>query len=571
MAAALDILPLGSVDVSIEVRESIELVIRQGRKLRFEVEPDEKLASKDVFSILDQFKNRIVPEPSDLRRVLEYVGVRSWSECNKEIKFLDAEIGFEYSSADKGDAAFLSSLMAFMTYCLCVLFDAVDSTSIITRQSENRNSFEVLRYLNPDDFRCPISLEFMTDPVTLETGHTYDRSSILKWFSAGNATCPKTGEKLRSTDLVPNLALRQLIWQYCSKNGIPVAELGGRNRDITRTVVAGSPAAEEAMKMVANFLAGRLEAGTNAEKNKAAYEIRLLTKASIFNRSCLVDAGAIPHLLNLLTSTDSLTQENAIAALLNLSKHSKSKAIIVENGGLELILKVLKDGVKMQARQHAAGSLFYLASVEEYRILIGEIPEAFPALMELLNDGTGHGKKNALVAIFGLLMYPDNHWRVLAAGLVPLLVNILTSFEREDLLTDSLAVLATLAEKPEGTIAILRTGALHSIMGVLSSSTSRAAKEYCVSLLLALCINGGGDVVPLLIKNPSLMRPLYSILAEGTSRASRKASLLIRILHEFHEKSSSGILAPGHQREQFVHTLFGAVGMLCQTDTLFDS
>uniref|UniRef100_A0A5B7BX72 RING-type E3 ubiquitin transferase n=1 Tax=Davidia involucrata TaxID=16924 RepID=A0A5B7BX72_DAVIN len=548
MSTALDVLPLASLDVSVEVRESIELVMRQVRKRRFEVDLDDKMASKDVLSILDQFKNRIVPEPTDLRRVLDYVGIRSWSECSKVIKFLDTEIGVQYSSVENGDLALLSSLMGFMSYCLCVLFDVVDST--VNRQSKNRCcSSEVLGYLNPDDFRCPISLEFMIDPVTIETGHTYDRSSILKWFRAGNPTCPKTGEKLRSTDLVPNLALSRLIGQYCSDNGIPFAELGQNpKRDITRTVVAGSPAAEEAMKMAANFLAGRLESGTNAERNKAAYEIRLLTKASIFNRCCLVDAGTIPHLLYLLTSTDFPAQENAIAALLNLSKHSKTKAVIVQNGGLDVILKVLKEGVNMQARQHAAGTLFYLASVEEYRILIGEIPEAIPALVELLRDGTDRGKKNSLVAIFGLLMYPDNHLRVLAAGLVPLLVNLLTSFGRDDLITDSLAILATLAEKPEGTMAILRTGALNLIMGVLGSSTSRAGNEYCVSLLLALCINGGADVVPLLVKNPSLMGPLYSLLSEGTSRASKKASSLIRILHEFHEKSSSGFMAPGLQR-----------------------
>jgi hypothetical protein len=27
----------------------------------------------------------------------------------------------------------------------------------------------------PDDFRCPISLELMTDPVILATGQTFDR------------------------------------------------------------------------------------------------------------------------------------------------------------------------------------------------------------------------------------------------------------------------------------------------------------------------------------------------------------------------------------------------------------
>ncbi|XVF61030.1 hypothetical protein PTKIN_Ptkin08bG0095500 [Pterospermum kingtungense] len=37
----------------------------------------------------------------------------------------------------------------------------------------------------PPLFRCPISLDLFTDPVTLCTGQTYDRSSIEKWLASG--------------------------------------------------------------------------------------------------------------------------------------------------------------------------------------------------------------------------------------------------------------------------------------------------------------------------------------------------------------------------------------------------
>lgn len=208
----------------------------------------------------------------------------------------------------------------------------------------------------------------------------------------------------------------------------------------------------------------------------------------------------------------------------------------------------------MEARQHAAGTLFYLTSVEEYRKMIGDNPEFIPSLLELLRNGTDRGKKNALVTIFGLLMRPENHWRVIASGLVPVVVNLLKSFEREDLITDSLAVLSTLSERLDGAMAVLYAGALPIIVNVLSCCNSRASKEYCVSLLLALCINGGGDAVPVLVKNSSLMGPLYSLLAEGgSSKASKKASTLIRILHEYNEKTSSGFITPVFIEDQFIN------------------
>lgn len=559
MATALDVLPLSSIDVSGETKEAIQLVMKQASKSKFEVDPVDESASNDVLSILSRFEKRVAPDWCDLRWVLDRLEIRSWSECQKEIKFLESEAGIEQLTSEKRDLGLLSSLIGFMTYCRGVVFDSIDNKSTPKRYDNGYSSVCIIRHLNSEDFLCPISLEIMSDPVTVQSGHTYDRSSIVKWFKSGNPICPKTGEKLKNKNLVPNLALKRLISQYCCENGIAFAKKGAK-KDVTMTVAAGSIAAEESVKMLANFLVGKLENGSGKERNKAASEFRTLTKSSIFNRSCLAESGAIPLLLNLLSSSDSLTQENSMAALFNLSKHSKSKAIIVQNSGVESILGVLKEGLKMEAKHHAAGTLFYLASVEEYQILIGETPGAISGLMGLLRDGNDRGKKNALVAIFGLLMYSDNHWRVLSSGLVPLLGDLLKSFEREDLVTDSLAVLATIAEKQDGATAILASGILPLAVEILSSTSSRTGKEYCVALLLALCVNGGGDVVLVLAKNPSLMAALYALLAEGsTSRGSKKASSLIKLLHEFHERSSSSSSSPclitntDFPRDRFVH------------------
>ncbi|KAH7511099.1 hypothetical protein FEM48_ZijujUnG0055200 [Ziziphus jujuba var. spinosa] len=554
ISTALDVLPLGLIDPMDEINSHVELVIRQARKKKFELDPNDKRVKETLVSVWNGFENGIIPDKDSIKRVLDYLGIRSWSMCNKEMKFLDSEIGLVTmsSSDEKNELGGLCSLMGFVCYARCVVFDIVDGET--SRQSENNPGNWVLANLNPDDFRCPISLEIMVDPVTIETGHTYDRSSILKWFGTGKSICPKTGTKLTNPELlVPNLVMRKLIQQYCSENGIPSPETGRRNRHVKGEILVGCLAAEKAMKMVTQFLSCILANGTKKEKNKASYEIRILAKTSNFNRSCLVEAGVVPKLLKLLLSTDSWTQENAIAALLNLSKHSGSKTAIVENWGLEYIVDVLKHGVKMEARQHAAGTLFYLASVEEYRILIGDNPEVIPALLELIKDGTNRAKKNSLVAIFGLLMHHGNHWRVLASGVVPLLVNLLASSDREDLITDSLAILATLAEKIDGTVAILQHGDLDSIVKALNSSTSRVGKEYCVSLLLALCTNGGKDVVAVLVKNPTLMGYLYSLLTDGTSRAIKKASALIRILHEYCEKRSSGSMAHVLPQERSIH------------------
>ncbi|KAA8540836.1 hypothetical protein F0562_024799 [Nyssa sinensis] len=551
VATALDVLPLGSMPVSREIKELVELVGKQARKAKLELEPDDENAMKRVILILNQFENRFEPTPSMIKPVLDYLEIQSWNDCNKEIKFLDEEIDLECLDGDEKGVPLLSSLVGFMSYCRGALFET--SVFADTDQTDSKCNVEMLSCLNPEDFRCPISLELMNDPVTVSTGQTYDRASIHKWLNAGNLLCPKTGEKLANTELVPNSTLKKLIQQFCADNGVSLSKSRKKNRDITRTIVAGSPAAAGALKFLAEFLASRLYNGTGEQHKKAAYEIRQLTKSSIFNRSCLIKASTVPPLLTLLASTDSTTQEHAIAALLKLSKDANGKRVIIDNGGLNSILMVLRQGLKLEARQIAAATIFYLSSVHEYRKLIGDRPEAFAALAELIKEGTNCGKKNALVAIFGLLLYNANHQRVLASGTVPLLINLLPCSDRTDLKTDSLAVLGTLAESFDGAITILQTNsALPVIMGTLKSSTSRAGTEHCVSILLNLCINGGVDAIAVLAKDPSLMTSLYCILTDGTSHGGKKARSLIKILHNFRETSSSGLLTNSVPQERFI-------------------
>lgn len=64
----------------------------------------------------------------------------------------------------------------------------------------------------PKDFVCPITTHIFDDPVTLETGQTYERTAIQEWIERGNSTCPITRQKLHSTQLPKtNYVLKRLI------------------------------------------------------------------------------------------------------------------------------------------------------------------------------------------------------------------------------------------------------------------------------------------------------------------------------------------------------------------------
>ncbi|XP_062189107.1 putative E3 ubiquitin-protein ligase LIN [Phragmites australis] len=64
----------------------------------------------------------------------------------------------------------------------------------------------------PKDFVCPITSQVFDDPVTLETGQTYERRAIQEWLDRGNATCPITRQRIHGAQLPKtNYVLKRLI------------------------------------------------------------------------------------------------------------------------------------------------------------------------------------------------------------------------------------------------------------------------------------------------------------------------------------------------------------------------
>ena len=76
---------------------------------------------------------------------------------------------------------------------------------------------DALRDFLPPSFFCPILGELLRDPViTVEDGHTYERTSISTWLKRRD-TAPMTGVALTSTRLACNHALRNGIHEILLK------------------------------------------------------------------------------------------------------------------------------------------------------------------------------------------------------------------------------------------------------------------------------------------------------------------------------------------------------------------
>uniref|UniRef100_A0A0A9CRQ5 U-box domain-containing protein 12 n=1 Tax=Arundo donax TaxID=35708 RepID=A0A0A9CRQ5_ARUDO len=379
----------------------------------------------------------------------------------------------------------------------------------------------------PDDFRCPISLDLMKDPVIVATGQTYERGYIERWLEAGHDTCPKTQQKLPNKSLTPNYVLRSLITQWCEVNGMEPPKRSAQlsNAPVSCTAAEHSNVIELLQKLSSQNL---------EDQCGAAGMLRQLAKRSAENRACIGDAGAIPILVSLLSTTDVSTQEHVVTALLNLSIYEENKARIISSGAVPGIVHVLKRG-SMEARENSAATLFSLSIVDENKVTIGA-SGAIPALVQLLSNGSQRGKKDAATALFNLCIYQGNKGKAVRAGLVPILLELLMETE-SGMVDEALAILAILSGHPEGKAAIGAASAIPVLVGVIRNGSARN-KENAATVMVHLC-NGEQQQQHLAEAQEQGIVSLLEELAEsGTDRGKRKAIQLLERMNRFLKQQS---------------------------------
>ena len=69
-----------------------------------------------------------------------------------------------------------------------------------------------------EEFKCPVGLHLMVDPVIITSGITYERSIIkTHLFGSHTSRCPKTKTIVDLAYLIPNLNLRAIIEKFYNK------------------------------------------------------------------------------------------------------------------------------------------------------------------------------------------------------------------------------------------------------------------------------------------------------------------------------------------------------------------
>ncbi|CAL5016912.1 unnamed protein product [Urochloa decumbens] len=371
----------------------------------------------------------------------------------------------------------------------------------------------------PHLFRCPISLDIFTDPVTLCTGQTYDRPCIERWLAAGHRTCPVTMQPLGDVAaLVPNRTLRHLIERWLSAGPTPPA-------------AAITDAHEE--PSLAALKRSLQSGGANANKVAALRKAATLASESDVGRACMLQLGFLPVLLHLVfhpppppppwetTTTDYLSsseqEELALQCALSLLPSSPTSPehgclnVLGTESSLASFARLLERG-GARVKASLCRLLEAIAAAPATRDLAlaaaASSPRVWQALLPLLHGGGGDGRVSAAAArAVAAVCCCGGATAVHAVrhGAVPALLRCLSSWKsaaagkaaggggggaNAAVAASALAALEAVAAGSEaGRRAVAREpGAVRALVRhVFMMSSSNEGSEHAVAALLAVC------------------------------------------------------------------------------------
>lgn len=270
----------------------------------------------------------------------------------------------------------------------------------IRRRFNLKSKFDREAAIVPEEFRCPISLEMMKDPVTAATGITYDRQSIEAWLRMGNSTCPATGKEITGGtegELVPNHSLRKMIQDWCVAN---------RSLGVERIPTPKIPVTDAEVAGALSKIAAAWRQGEGARCARVAAQVRRWARESDRNRVRILSHGACAELAAALCAV--APEENAeeiLAALAAISPLDEvaARATASSPAALRFLARTLKQGTTLAARGNAAWMLRQMAAAsrdEDGQQAVAETEGMVEALVETVRRPVSSAAtKAALVCI----------------------------------------------------------------------------------------------------------------------------------------------------------------------------
>ncbi|XP_057481449.1 putative U-box domain-containing protein 42 [Actinidia eriantha] len=261
-----------------------------------------------------------------------------------------------------------------------------------------------------DTFFCPLTKEIMDDPVTIESGVTYEKKAITEWYekfeNPEDIVCPKTGQKLVSRVLSTNMALKATIGEWKERN--EVAQIKVARAALSRASTESM--AIEALKVL-----------------QSIYHMKPNNKIQICSM------GMLPLIVKLLEYRDRQVRCATLELLLQLVKDDdEGKEMLATTVDMSIIIKMLS--INHRPIKHT--SLLLLLELSRSQSLCQKIGSVTGGILMLLiamkykQSSDAFASEKADEILRNLERSPDNVKRMAENGLLdPLLNNLIKGSE----------------------------------------------------------------------------------------------------------------------------------------------
>nr|XP_043621053.1 U-box domain-containing protein 26-like [Erigeron canadensis] len=380
----------------------------------------------------------------------------------------------------------------------------------------------------PYHFRCPISLELMRDPVIVNTGQTYDRSSIESWVSTGNTTCPVTRLPLMDFTLIPNHTLRRLIQEWCVAN---------RSYGVERIPTPKQPADPIMVRSLLNQAGS--ESNTRHARLSALRRLRGLARDSDKNRSVISTHNAREILIGILfsetTNTHSELKIESLAILSSFPLSESECALISADSDRFQQLITLLSHTSIDVRVNSASLIENVVAgtkSSEKRAEMSDFDGIFDGIVNILNFPLTYPRaiKIGIKALFALCLVKQHRNKAVEAGAVVAIIDRLSDFEKCDA-ERALATVELLCRIPEGCAAFASHALTVPLLVKIILKISDRATEYAAGALLSLC-TAAERLQREAVAAGVLTQLLLLVQSECTARAKRKAQMLLKLLRD---------------------------------------
>ncbi|KAL5993044.1 hypothetical protein ACLOJK_013964 [Asimina triloba] len=393
----------------------------------------------------------------------------------------------------------------------------------------------------PPLFRCPISLDLFTDPVTLCTGQTYDRPSIEKWLADGNHTCPVTMQRLHDFTMVPNSTLRRMIDHWLLMDSqVDLQHLRSIDPDLSLAALKTQLQSQHHHPTT-----------TLLARTQTVRIIRTLSQESDIRRACLIRLGFLPLLLQLLfcsqppnlTSQHAEFAEEALECLLSLLSLSCTRRL----ASLNLLLKeasslasfhfLLEQG-SMKIKTSLCLLVHTISSAAETRdlcFMLGQTRPILRHLVSLIRQNSDQCASNAAMkAIAGMCSLEQNRDNVIREGGVDGILSYLADQDQGGAgdgaaaaALETLEVLLVLGSGKRD--AISNPSSVPVLVKFVFRVSDLECSESAVSSLLLMCSESTG-IRAEAISCGALRQLLLLLQSQCNGRAKNKARVLLKLL-----------------------------------------